>query len=57
VLNDDGRLGGMLSMNDIVLRAQESKDKRGSAVSYADIVKTYQEICRHPLPQTTAAGV
>jgi CBS domain-containing protein len=57
VLNDDGRLDGMLSMNDIVLRAQESKDKRVSAVSYADIVKTYQEICRHPLPQTKAAGV
>lgn len=57
VLNEDGTLGGMLSMNDIVLRAQEPKDKRLPAVSYADVVKTYQEICRHPLPQTKAIGV
>ena len=57
ILNEDGTLSGMLSMNDIVLRAQEPRDKRAPAVSYADVVKTYKEICRHPLPQTKAAGV
>jgi CBS domain-containing protein len=57
VVARDKTLEGLVSMNDIVLRAEESKDKKATHVSYADVVKAYKSICRHPLPQTKAAGV
>ena len=60
VVANDGTLEGIVSMNDIVLRAQQLKDKKSAAVSYADVVTTYKAICEHPLPMTQAqlaAGV
>lgn len=60
VVAGDGTLAGIVSMNDIVLRAQETRDKKTPAVSYADVVTTYKAICEHPLPMTRAqlaAGV
>jgi len=41
-------------MNDIVLKAQQLNGETPSEIDYADIVKTYQAICEHPVP--TAAG-
>lgn len=52
VVSADGELEGILSMNDIVLKANES-----NGLDYADVVKTYQAICQHPLPATAAAAV
>jgi CBS domain-containing protein len=60
VVATDGTLEGIVSMNDIVLRAQEARDKKTPDVSYADVVATYKAICAHPLPMTQAqlaAGV
>ena len=60
VVADGGTLAGIVSMNDIVLRAQEARDKKATEVSYADVVTTYKAICAHPLPMTRAqlaAGV
>ncbi len=54
VLNGEGELEGILSMNDIVLNAKEANGK-AAEIDYADVVKTYQAICQHPLPATTAA--
>ena len=52
VINPEGELAGILSMNDIVLKA---KDSKGNAqINYADVVETYQAICQHPLPISTA---
>lgn len=56
VLNLQGELEGILSMNDIVLKASESKGKRKPQVAYADVVKTYQAICEHPSPVAQAAA-
>lgn len=56
-LADDGTLIGMLSMNDIVLRAEEAKDKRVPELSYGDVVNTYKAICEHQLPTITAKAV
>ena len=53
VLNLEGELQGMLSMNDIVLKAQTNGKK--APIDYADVVKTYQAICEHPLPMVQAA--
>jgi len=50
VVSADGTLEGILSMNDIVLQAQEAKDKRGSGVTYGDIIEAYKAICAHRLP-------
>ena len=51
VLNPQGELEGILSMNDIVLKAKGKKPQ----IDYADVVKTFQAICEHPLPMATAA--
>ncbi len=50
VVAADGTLDGILSMNDVVLRAQEAGDKKDPDVAYADVVNTYKAICAHPLP-------
>lgn len=55
VLDEDGTLCGMLSMNDLILRVEEVKDKKAADLSYADIVSTYKSICEHRLPMKTAA--
>jgi CBS domain-containing protein len=53
VLNPEGELAGILSMNDIVLNAKDGKGK--AQINYAEVVETYQAICQHPQPLTTAA--
>jgi CBS domain-containing protein len=59
VVAADGTLEGILSMNDIVLKAEEPREKKASELSYADVVKTYKSICQHRLPMQAqaAAGV
>lgn len=55
----DGQLQGMLSMNDVMLRAEETRDKKARDVSYGDVMNTFKSICQHRLPmqqaQATAA--
>ena len=51
VINPDGELEGMLSMNDVVLNARG----KGDSIAYRDVVKTYQAICQHPAPGTASA--
>lgn len=56
VVDSEGDLKGILSMNDIVLRAKESDGKKKTPpIVYADVVNTYKAICEHPLPMATAA--
>jgi CBS domain-containing protein len=49
VLDAEGSLKGILSMNDIILFAKKEKDgkKDASELSYEDIVNTYKAICEH----------
>ncbi len=54
VVDAEGELKGILSINDIVLKAKET-GKKPPPLSYADVVKTYQAICEHPLPMAAAA--
>ena len=63
VLGEDGSLKGILSMNDIVLKAEEAK--RDSAICYADVMSAFKSICgkrdlmqpegAQPLQQTATA--
>lgn len=53
VLNLEGELQGIVSMNDIVLNAKGNGKK--PKIDYGDVVKTYQAICEHPLPMVQTA--
>jgi len=50
VVATDGKLEGILSMNDVVLKAEETKDKKAPELSYGDVVNTYKAICQHRFP-------
>jgi CBS-domain-containing membrane protein len=54
VLNLQGELQGIVSMNDIVLNAKAQNGKKPD-IDFADVVKTYQAICEHPLPMVNPA--
>lgn len=55
VVNAEGELAGILSMNDVVLKAKETDGEPAQAIDYADVVETYQAICQHPVQSATAA--
>ena len=54
VVDDDAVLAGMLSMNDIVLKAEEKRDKKVAELAYNDVVNAYKSICEHRLPMNYA---
>lgn len=56
VIAGDGTLKGILSMNDVVLKAEELRDKKPSELSYSDVVKAYKSICEHRLPMQAQAA-
>jgi len=57
VVNDDGKLQGLLSMNDLALEAKEGRGGE-AGISYADVVTTMKAICAHrDLPQVEAQGL
>lgn len=59
VVGAEGRLRGILSLNDVVLRAEEKAKGKAPALSYGDVVQTYKAICAHtlpPRPEAQAAG-
>jgi CBS domain-containing protein len=45
VINSEGKLAGILSLNDVVLRAEESGSGRG--ITYEDVMSTFKDICEH----------
>jgi CBS domain-containing protein len=51
IVNDEGRLQGILSMNDLALEAKDGTNGQAE-LSYADVVMTMKAICAHrDLPQ------
>lgn len=54
IVNEEGQLKGILSMNDVALEAKDGK----AGINYADVVKTMKAICAHrDLPQVEAHGL
>lgn len=47
VLDAEGNLKGILSMNDIVLLAKKDEKEHASDLDYEDVVNTYKAICEH----------
>jgi CBS domain-containing protein len=56
VVNDDGMLQGIVSMNDVVLRAEEARGRHVPELSYEDAMSTLKAICEHR-PLKAAAQV
>jgi CBS domain-containing protein len=56
VINPEGELEGIVSMNDVVLHAK-APDAAGDSIGYVDVVKTYQAICQHPVPAAASSSV
>jgi CBS domain-containing protein len=53
VIDAEGELQGILSMNDVVLHANTPDG--ATNIAYDDVVKTYQAICQRPLPLAASA--
>jgi CBS domain-containing protein len=51
VIDADGKLHGILSLNDAVLGAKENGAKKQD-LSYGDVMQTFKAICAHPAPET-----
>ena len=52
VVNAEGELEGILSMNDVVLNAKTSDGAQGSSIGHGDVLKTYQAICQPERPSS-----
>jgi signal-transduction protein with cAMP-binding, CBS, and nucleotidyltransferase domain len=55
VVNAEGELEGVVSMNDVALHAKPPNEATGNSIGYGDVVKTYQAIGQHLLPAVTRA--
>ena len=55
VVNSEGELEGILSMNDILLRTRSLDGEATDLIDEGDIVKTYQAICQHPVPAAASS--
>ena len=54
VVTADRTLVGILSLNDVVLKAEEPKGKKPAELSYSDVVKVQKAICQHRQPTRQA---
>jgi CBS domain-containing protein len=56
VINGEQRLQGILSLNDVVLRAEEEKGRHHPELNYEDAMSTIKAICEHRPAQRAAAA-
>jgi len=56
VVDEDGKLAGILCLDEIVLHAQKAEAKKG--LSYDDVVNTMKAICEHrPAQEPESSGM
>lgn len=48
VISDGGKLAGILSINDFVLRADEARGRQAPEISYEDVITAFKDVCEHP---------
>jgi len=56
VVNKAGLLEGIVSLNDIVLRAAKNTARRQPEISFEDVIQTLQAICAHKAQRTHRAA-
>jgi len=47
VVGKDGKVAGILSINDIVLQAEQTKGRQSPEISYEDVMSTFKAVCEH----------
>jgi CBS domain-containing protein len=50
VVDKDGKLMGVLSLNDLVLASERNTRREDESISYADVMGTFRAISAHRLP-------
>jgi CBS domain-containing protein len=50
VVSKEGRVEGVLSLNDLILAAERMERKREDAVTYADVISVLKAVSAHRLP-------
>jgi CBS domain-containing protein len=50
VVDDEGKLVGMLSLNDCILHSKQGKSKKGAHVSHADVMDALKALSQHRSP-------
>jgi CBS domain-containing protein len=55
VISDEGKLQGILSMNDVVLKAEKLDAKKQTDLSYEDVINTFKAICEHTVQRAATA--
>jgi CBS domain-containing protein len=48
VVDAEGLLKGVLSMNDLTLYAEEQAGRKAPELTFTDVMKTYKAVCAHP---------
>lgn len=56
VVDKDGHLKGILSLNDLALAAEKSDRRAGEGITYADVVKALKAVSAHRLPAAVVAA-
>jgi CBS domain-containing protein len=56
IVNRDGMLQGILSLNDIALRAEEEEGRRHPELTYEGAMSTFKAICEHRPARRAAAA-
>jgi CBS domain-containing protein len=51
VINDEGVLQGLLSINDIALHAEKFDGHKTTDLTYEDVVNTFKAVCEHRHPK------
>jgi len=47
VVGKDGKVVGILSINDIVLQAEQTKGRQAPEISYDDVMSAFKAVCEH----------
>ncbi len=55
VVDKNGKLAGVLSLNDLALAAEKS-DRRADGVTFADVVRALKAVSTHRLPAAVASA-
>lgn len=50
VIDGEGKLVGILSLNDVVLHSRRGKSKKGTHVSHGEVIRTLKALSQHRTP-------
>jgi CBS domain-containing protein len=51
VIDDEGKLAGILSLNDVILHSRQGKSKKGTHVSHGDVMAALKVLSQHRAPK------